>query len=272
MRKQLRFVNERVFARDGFVCTTTGRKQRVSTALRAKARASPANKVGADAVSPKVRASSPTRLIFDGIVRGLYEGRYVAGQRLVEGDLVQAYGVSRGSVREALNRLAAEGIVILEPHRGASIRLLTRKDAQDMLMLLEMLLGLSARLAAENIDQPGVRKEFRQVFEALMTYRSRPDSFDLVRARNSFYRKLVEIGGNRELGRTLSGLHVHLLRVQFRIHQSEIEKLRFSDYQSIGEAVVAGNVRQAELAAKRHVRRIASAIAELPDSAFKPEA
>lgn len=244
----------------------------MSTALRVKARAGPTSKVAADAASPKVRGSSPTRLIFDGIVRGLYEGRYVAGQRLVENDLVQAYGVSRGSVREAFSRLSAEGIVILEPHRGASIRSLTRKDARDMLLLLEMLLGLAARLAAENIHQPGVRKDFRHVFEALMTYRSRPDSFDLVRARNSFYRKLVEIGGNRELGRTLSGMHVHLLRVQFRMHQAKIEKQRFADYQSIGEAVVAGNARQAELAAKRHVRTIAAAIAEFPDSAFKPEA
>ena len=66
-------------------------------------------------------------------------------------------------------------------------------------------------------------------------------------------------------------MHVHLLRVQFRIHQSEIEKLRFADYQSIGEAVVAGNAKQAELAARRHVRRIAAAIADLPDSAFEPQ-
>jgi DNA-binding FadR family transcriptional regulator len=141
-----------------------------------------------------------------------------------------------------------------------------------MLMLLEMLLGLSARLAAANIDKPAARKDFQRIFDALMSYRTRPDSFDLVRARNSFYRKLVEVGGNRELGRVLSGMHVHLLRVQFRMHQSEIEKQRFSDYQSIGEAVVAGNARQAELAAKRHVRRIAASIGDLPDGTFMPEA
>ena len=67
------------------------------------------------------------------LIRGLQDGRYVPGQRLIEADLTKELKVSRGPVREALKRLAAEGLVSLIPHRGAYIRALTRDEVHDML-------------------------------------------------------------------------------------------------------------------------------------------
>lgn len=46
-------------------------------------------------------------MVVHDILHGLYEGRYVAGQRLVEPDLIECNGVSRPTVREEINRLAA---------------------------------------------------------------------------------------------------------------------------------------------------------------------
>jgi hypothetical protein len=89
-----------------------------------------------------------------------------------------------------------------------------------------------------------------------------------VRARNAFYGTLVDIGGNGELARVLPSMHVHLVRVQFHTYRPPAENERFSDYRNIGDAVLAGDVRGAELAARKHVRRIATALAELPDRAF----
>lgn len=216
-------------------------------------------------------SQSSAQEIFRDIVKGLYEGRFVPGQRLVEADLTRIYGVGRGSVREALNRLAAERIVALNLHRGAQIRSLTRAEVRDILVLLEPMIGLAARLAARSIDVANARDRFGVVFDQLMSFEPRPDSFDLVRARNAFYRTLVEMGGNQELARVLPGMHVHLLRVQFRAFQPSFESERFSDYRSIGEAVLAGDVKRAELAGRRHVTRIATVLEGLPDHAFGTE-
>lgn len=171
-------------------------------------------------------------------------------------------------MREALNRLAAERIVSLSLHRGAQIRSLTRVEVRDILVLLELMIGLAARLAAKSIESDGARERFSASFEGLMSFEPRPDSFDLVRARNAFYRTLVEVGGNHELARVLPGMHVHLLRVQFRAFQPSFEGERFSDYRRIGEAVLAGDMKRAELAGRRHVRRIATVLEGLPDTAF----
>jgi DNA-binding GntR family transcriptional regulator len=208
-------------------------------------------------------ASSPD-LIFREIIQGLYKGIYVPGQRLVEVDLTQKWGVSRGTVREALNRLAAEGIVVLSRHRGAAIRVLDHAEMQDILAVLEMMIGMAARLAAQRIGRESNRAKFTESFETLLGFRSRPDSMDLVRARNRFYRTLAAIGGNKELEVLLSRMHVHLLRVQLRaLHESLVVE-RFDDYGRIGDAVLAGDARRAELAARRHVRAMMDILDKVP--------
>lgn len=218
--------------------------------------------------APKTPGRSPPvsspELIFREVVQGLYNGSYVPGQRLVEADLTQRWGVSRGTVREALNRLAAEGIVVLSRHRGAAIRVLDRSEMQDTLAVLEVMIGMAARLAAKRIDDGGNRALFVESFEALLAFRSRPDSFELLRARNRFYRTLVAVGGNRELQRLLGRMHVHLLRVQLRALHEGVATARFEDYGRIGEAVLAGDPRRAELAARRHVRATGEVLERVP--------
>jgi DNA-binding GntR family transcriptional regulator len=212
-------------------------------------------------------ASSSTTVIRS-LIEGLYSGKYVPGQRLVEKDLTTELGVSRGSVREALSRLAAEGIVSQNFYRGAQIRLLTRKEALDILVPVEHLVGLTARLAAERIDVGKNRDLLQAAIDHLLAYERRPDFLGLIRARNSFYRTLSRIGDNHELSRILPTVHVHLLRVQFRAYVSDAETERFDDYRQMADAILNGHGRQAEVAARRHVRRLASAIATLPDTAF----
>ena len=79
------------------------------------------------------------------VLQGLAEGRYVPGQRLAEPDLMARTGLGRSTVREGLGRLAASGIVVQAPHRGAQIRHLTRRATCDVLRVTDPLLGLAAR-------------------------------------------------------------------------------------------------------------------------------
>lgn len=197
--------------------------------------------------------SSPD-MIFREIVQGLYKGSYVPGQRLVEADLTAKWNVSRGTVREALNRLSAEGIVTLSRHRGAAIRVLDAAEMRDILEVLEPLIGMAARLAAKRIDENDNRNRFKDAFDTLMSFRSLPASFDLIRARNRFYRTLAAIGGNKELQDILGRMHVHLVRVQLQALQDNLVTERFDDYGRVGQAVLAGDARRAELTARQHVR------------------
>jgi DNA-binding GntR family transcriptional regulator len=217
---------------------------------------------------PGQRPLSSSEQIFRHIVEGLYLGRYVCGQRLIEADLTREFEASRGTIREALKFLSSEGIVTLNLHRGAEIRRLTRAEARDMMALLEVLIGFAARSAAENIDTAKSAGLLKASLKEVTSYEGKPDSFELIRARNRFYRTLIDIGGNSALRQILVRYHVHLLRVQFRSYHLETEAERFSDYRKIAEAVLTANGRDAEAAARRHVRQISSALDALPSEAF----
>lgn len=215
-----------------------------------------------------VKLSSVDHIVAE-ILRGLYEGRYVAGQKLTESDLTRRFRVGRGTVREALRRLAAEGVVTVSLHRGASIRALTRDDARDMLEVLEALSGLSARLAAERILRSADRKSLCDIVVRLTALTDTKDIFELARTRDRFYRELTRICANREVARLISMVQVHLIRVQFReAYGLRSGKFRSLDYERIVEAIVTQNGAAAERAMRQHFRRIARAIQQLPDHNF----
>jgi len=197
----------------------------------------------------KPRASASDRIVRD-VLRGLYEGRYVAGQRLVEPDLVTRYNVSRSSVREAIKRLAAQGVVEAQHNRGARIRQLTRKEARNILMITEVIVGLAARLAAENIDRDGARADLEEALAALMDANTDDNRYDFVRMRNRFHRTMARISGSPELEQTLANLQVHLVRNRLVMKPED----RAASYKRIADAILNGDGMAAEDAARRHVR------------------
>jgi DNA-binding GntR family transcriptional regulator len=211
--------------------------------------------------------SSPAEVVRD-ILHGLTEGRYAPGQRLVEPDLMRRYGVGRSTVREALSRLAAEGVVTLAPHRGAQIRLLTRREADDVLRVTELLLGLVARQAAETVatSTDGTAAEALSM-AADIYFATAAGASGLPQARARYYRALTRLAGNRELERLLPSVQVHLIRAQLRLERPG----GGVDHRALVRAVLAGDGARAEAAARRHVRRLSAALPGLPDSAFAPD-
>ncbi len=199
---------------------------------------------------PSDKLSSSDALARD-IVRGLYEGRFVSGQRLVEPDLGEKYGVSRSTVREAIQKLTAQGIVETQLNRGARIRQLNRVDALNILLIIEQLVGLAARQAAQAIGAPGNRARFEEVLTPLLRPVAVVDKFEFARQRNRFHRTMARIGGNAELERILSNMNVHMFGHRLDITPDQ----RRQAYRRIGTAVLAADAATAEAEARAYVRR-----------------
>lgn len=203
--------------------------------------------------APKISSSDT---VARDIVRGLYEGRFVPGQRLVEPDLVARYGVSRSTVREAIKKLTAQGIAESHLNRGARIRQLGRVDAMNILLIIQQLVGLAARQAAERIHEPGNREQLTEVLEPLMRASPALDKFEFARLRNRFHRTLARLGGNAELESILANMNVHMFG-----HRLEISlEQRRESYRKISVAVLSGNGTVAETEARAYVRRSIDAL------------
>ena len=212
--------------------------------------------------------SSPDRVV-ETITTGLRAGRFVPGQRLIESDLTQTLSVSRGPVREALKRLAAEGIVTLTRHRGAYIRALQREEAKKILLVLEVLTGLAASLAAQEINAPGNRQRMRDALEHLKKVHDSGGVVSYLDERRHFYDTVIEIGGNEQIARILPTMQIHLLRAQFRSYwTSEENESRFNDYARVTAAILEGNAKKAEREMGLHIRRVRQGVDRLPEAAF----
>ena len=212
---------------------------------------------------------SASEKVSDAIIRGIRSGTFVPGQHLVEPDLTRRLGISRGSLREALKHLAADGIVTLNRFRGAYIATLDRKSVLDLLETLEPLCRLAARLAAEHCDIEEKRQAITAAATATDEANRRHNRAQYLEQRRHFYTILVAIGGNGELERTMPLARTDLFRAQIESIQTEKQRNRHaSGYARIAKAVVEQNPAAAERAVQRHFAGTRSTIEELPENAF----
>jgi DNA-binding GntR family transcriptional regulator len=214
------------------------------------------------------RLSSPDRVV-EAITDGIRAGRFVPGQRLIEADLTHNLRVSRGPVREALTRLSAEGIVTLTLHRGAYIRALQREEAKKILLVLEVLTGLAANLAASEIDNNRNKQRMREAYEHLKQIHESGGVVSYLDERRHFYDTVIEIGGNEQIAKILPTMQIHLLRMQFRSYWTPQEnESRFNDYSLITSAILEGDPKKAERQMRAHIHKVRVGVDQLPDNAF----
>jgi DNA-binding GntR family transcriptional regulator len=196
-------------------------------------------------------------------------GRIVPGQRLIANDLTEQLGVGRGSIREAFQRLAADGLVDIIPNRGAIVRRLSRDQVRELFQIRVNLEGLGARLAAERIDLSDHRKQFLSVWNEV-----KPDgserSWALFMHQNRIYhRTIVSIGENKQLTELIDNLQLPI--VMFQVGQAmrpENSKRSHRDHIIIAEAILSGDADAAERAMRDHLQGTAEWILQLPNSAF----
>ncbi|MBV8650035.1 MAG: GntR family transcriptional regulator [Alphaproteobacteria bacterium] len=192
-------------------------------------------------------------------------GRYRPGQRLVARSLTGAMQLSRSTVREALRRLAADGMITLVPNRGAAVRQLSRAEMHDLFQLRELLEGLGARLCAERIDAEGRRAAFAAIWQEVKG--ARADSFLVDNHR--FHAAITAGAANTHLAGLLERMQLPILMIQVRRQMGlELLEKSIADHIVIADAILAGDGPAAEAAMQAHLRRSREWVLALPDEAF----
>lgn len=87
----------------------------------------------------------------DTLRRAILSGALVGGARLVQADIAAQLGVSTTPVREALRDLAADGLIRIDPHRGAAVHELDLEELEDIYEIRKSLEPLAIRKAAARI-------------------------------------------------------------------------------------------------------------------------
>ena len=200
----------------------------------------------------------------DRLREDILAGRLDPGTELSEVALAREFGTSRGPLREALGRLAAEGLVTITPRRGAVVTQLSRQEFLDAYQVREALETLAIRLAVPLMSDIEVA-HLRELCE-LMGRAARDDEvhvfFD---TNNSFHEALVRGSRNHKLH------EVHRMLVgQMVPYLPRSLELRGSLQQSVAEheAILAAiEARDPERAAELLAEHI-----EVPQRVLESEA
>jgi DNA-binding GntR family transcriptional regulator len=153
----------------------------------------------------------------------IFVGELAPGDRLPERELTERWGVARHSVRAALRALAAEGLVVIEPHRGASV---ARLDAEDVRSLFELRAALeleAAHLALER-NRGRLPDTVRHAVRRLRAVCSKanPPWGEVAGAHDDVHLALVRASGSERIERaydTLAG-EMRLFVIALRPHWS----------------------------------------------------
>ncbi|MBO9356293.1 FCD domain-containing protein [Bordetella petrii] len=192
----------------------------------------------------------------------IQNGQFAPGQRLIEADLMEAFSVTRGPLREALRRLGMEGTVELVPNRGAIVKAFSRSELIDLFRIRESVEGLAARLAAEEVAKKGVREAFVRDYEAIDARGADPAT--VFREENgAFHDLILRFADNAQLTLLMKRLQLPVIRFQVRATLDEVYRQESrTEHRAVFDAIVREDPDAAEACMRTHLRNAAHRIFE----------
>jgi DNA-binding GntR family transcriptional regulator len=209
------------------------------------------------------RHSPLNKLVADRIRERILAGEFQPGERLAEERLSEELGVSRMPVREALRALASEGIVTLEPRRGASVTVYTDEQIQELVEVRATLESLNAKLAAKRHD-PKQIAELERILAAGSRITEKTDPAVIQENNNQFHGALERIAANSVLMNIVRSLRDRTALIFAKQSRTRVRQ-NWQEHAGIVRAVIAGDSELAALLAARHVHNAAE-MAEASDA------
>ncbi|MCC7461237.1 MAG: GntR family transcriptional regulator [Gammaproteobacteria bacterium] len=207
--------------------------------------------------------AATTRGVADWVRERIRLGRLVPGQRLVEADIVREAGASRSKVREALQRLEAEGLVTIEEFRGASVKRFSADEVRQLYQARMVLEGLAAAEFAASANAV-LKQRLQALQQELDQWESEGDHDRFARLNDAWHKLIIEGSGNTYVAQFLVRLTVPIYRLLFAtFYTSQRISSANADHRIITAAIIDGRVEDAELAMRAHINHGLAALTEL---------
>ncbi|MEN8198395.1 MAG: GntR family transcriptional regulator, partial [Pseudomonadota bacterium] len=180
------------------------------------------------------------------------EYRFKPGERLNETDLSKELGVSRTPLREALNRLVAEGYLAFQPGQGFFCRGLSPSEVFDLYDVRVAIEAAAARLSCARAT-PDEIEPIRAFIAAFESQMESSVIDELVAFDEEFHMRLAALSQNAELRRILSNING---RIRFvRCIYMENRKIKNAEHLAILDLIEAGDADAADRLVRKHIER-----------------
>jgi DNA-binding GntR family transcriptional regulator len=188
-------------------------------------------------------------------------GALSPGERLVEEELAERLGYSRGAVRGAILRLGHEGLVSRERNRGARVRRFTREEAIEILEARAALESLAAGYAAlRRTDEEAA--ELQALVAEMGELQAAGELLAMSERNAVLHRRILELSGHQVARDICSRLHSQVVRFQFRTVLAPGRSTRsLAEHGEIVRAIAAADRDAAEQAMREHLTKVAEVLA-----------
>ncbi|MGW5332717.1 GntR family transcriptional regulator [Streptomyces bauhiniae] len=177
-------------------------------------------------------------------------GRLGPGDRLVERELAERYGVSRVPVREAIRALVGEGFVLFESARRTVVRRLTPDDVRELFELREALEVYAAGLAASRAT-PQALADLRELLAEAATATEAGEAEAITDVNTRFHDRILALAGNALLISVMEPVDGRLRWLTRR--NAEWPQL-LTEHRELYAAIASGDPDRARAHALAHVR------------------
>ncbi|HEV2778969.1 MAG TPA: GntR family transcriptional regulator [Actinophytocola sp.] len=202
------------------------------------------------------------QLALTALRKAIGAGDMVPGQRLVEAELAELFGVTRASVRAALLELTAAGLVERVPNRGARVRLVTVPEAVAITECRMVLEGLCAAKAAELGTDEQIA-ELISLGEAMRRAVADGEPMKYSALNRDLHARVREIAAQPVASELLDRLQGQLVRHRFRLALRAGRPAKsLSEHLAIIAAIADRDPAGAEAAARAHLRSVIDALEE----------
>ncbi|WP_345752958.1 GntR family transcriptional regulator [Microbacterium rhizophilus] len=206
-------------------------------------------------------AASLTDRLTDDLRARILTGALEPGSMVVEPRLADEFGVSKTPVREALGRLAGEGLVAVLPKKGYLVRPMALRDVEDVLTLRELLEPHAAAAAASRIT----RHELALLHGVIDTQRAHAgeEPLEAMRDARDFHRAIATASGNTRLAEAIAGpldetSRAHHILTGMQRYMTQPQEI--AEHERILDALESGSPADAAAAMRAHLASIREAM------------
>lgn len=185
------------------------------------------------------RAPATEEAIYERILAAIFEHGLAPGAKLGEDRLASIFGVSRARIRRVLPRLAHEGLITLEPNRGAFVAKPTVAQARDIFEARRLIEpGILARFMAL-AGRSGIAR-LRQHLRSEKRARAVDDKPAIVRLSGEFHMLMADMAGNSMLARSMRELTSLTCLIIALYDAPTMPHCRSDEHEEIVDAMAAG--------------------------------
>lgn len=208
-------------------------------------------------------------VVYGELKRQIMIGEIPPRTRMMEISLAEKMGVSRTPIREAIRKLEKEGLVTIEPRKGAYASDISIKEMVDVFDVREYLEGTAASLAAIKITREG-KKELEEIAEKFKEAVNKGDIKEIVRYDEKFHKYIVKCTDNKTLIKLTSQVQDLSLRFRY-IYYLDFSRFKHipTEHMEIVEAIFKGDQNKARDEMSKHIRELKDFVVENADMISK---